>query len=161
MQKEKLIQEEHDARQHSVGAPIGNQNAKKQSGEIHHFDSENPKANKIRKEIAKEHNITENAVRTAVEVGRGIDRAAEVDDRSDHIEKSTSVFFVFAEFFRECLLCTPSARLRNRDRKRLAVICPGMAFCPRRLCDSVTHELAESNKTPPVRSRRQHPPAPP
>lgn len=81
MQKEKLIQEEHDARQHSVGASDGfrgNQYTKVVSGEIHHLASENPKANKIRKEIAEEHNITENAVRTAVEVGRGIDRAETV-----------------------------------------------------------------------------------
>lgn len=73
MQKEKLIQEEHDARQKSWGGD------RKSSGEIHHLINENPKANKIRKEIAKEHNITENAVRTAVEIGRGIDRAADVD----------------------------------------------------------------------------------
>lgn len=81
MQKAKLIQEEHDAKQHSVGAADGfrgNQYTKVVSGEIHHLANENPKANKIRKEIAKEHSITENAVRTAVEVGRGIDRAETV-----------------------------------------------------------------------------------
>lgn len=72
MQKVKLIQEEHDARQKSWGGD------RKSSGEIHHLTSENPKANKIRKEIAKEHSIAENAVRVAVEIGRGIDRAETV-----------------------------------------------------------------------------------
>lgn len=80
LQRMKLIHEEHDARQHSAGGQIGNTNAQKRSGEIHHFVSEaEHKNNKTRAEIAEEHHITPNAVRVAVEVGRGIDRAAEVD----------------------------------------------------------------------------------
>lgn len=80
IQRMKLLQEEHDARKKSIGAPTGNQNAKKQSGEIHQINSaKNPKANQIRAELADEHRVTESEVRTAVEVGRGIDRAAEVD----------------------------------------------------------------------------------
>ena len=88
LQRMKLIQEEHDARQKTVGGQAGNENAKKQSDEIHHFVSDEPqtirngspgKELKTRPTIAKEHGISESAVQTAVEVGRGIDRAAEVD----------------------------------------------------------------------------------
>lgn len=88
LQRFKLIQEEHDARQKTIGAQDGNKNAQKQSGEIHHFVSGEPevvkrgsegKELKTRPTIAKEHGITENEVKTAVEVGRGIDRAASVD----------------------------------------------------------------------------------
>lgn len=82
MQRMKLIQEEHDARQKSWGG------ARKSSGEIRHLKNDVPetvrhgapsKELKTRPTIAKEHGITESEVKTAVEVGRGIDRAAKVD----------------------------------------------------------------------------------
>ena len=88
MQRDKLLQEEHDARQKTSGGQIGNQNAKKQGGQNDHFVSEAEqnalefaKNNrmKTRYEIAVEHNISPEKVRHAVEVGRGIERAAEVD----------------------------------------------------------------------------------
>lgn len=87
----KLIQEEHDARQHTVGASDGfrgNQYSKVVSGQIGQLALDEPeivrngkpgKENTTRPTIAKEHGISEKAVRTAVEVGRGIDRAASVD----------------------------------------------------------------------------------
>jgi len=78
LQRMKLIQEEHDARKNSEKFK-GNQYVKSGGGEIHHNQNDNTKANKIRSEIAKEHGIGEGAVKTAVEVGRGIDKAAEVD----------------------------------------------------------------------------------
>jgi hypothetical protein len=68
----KLIQEEHDARKMSWGGD------RKSSGEILHLKNDDTKANKIRPEIAREHGIIERLVKTAVEVGRGIDKAAEV-----------------------------------------------------------------------------------
>lgn len=73
LQRMKLIQEEHDARKMSWGGD------RKSSGEILHLKNDDTKANKIRPEIAREHGITEGLVKTAVEVGRGIDKAAEVD----------------------------------------------------------------------------------
>lgn len=76
LQRAKLIQEEHDARMKSHGGNRGTQrdgNGKfAASGEIPHLRDN---GNKIRAEIAKEHNITQNNVRNAVEVGRGIDKA--------------------------------------------------------------------------------------
>ena len=77
IQRMKLLQEEHDARKKTQGGTGANQYtaSKEQSGEIPH----SAKANKIRAELAKEHRVTENLIRDAVEVGRGIDRAAEVD----------------------------------------------------------------------------------
>lgn len=88
IQRMKLIQEEHDARQKTSGGQVGNKNAQKQGGEIHHLVSDEPevvkrgsegKELKTRPTIAKEHGITEAKVKTSVEVGRGIDRAAEID----------------------------------------------------------------------------------
>lgn len=78
LQRIKLIQEEHDARQKSWGGD------RKSSGQIGHLKSDEPeivrngkpgKENTTRPTIAKEHGISEKEVRTAVEVGRGIDRA--------------------------------------------------------------------------------------
>ncbi len=77
-QRAKLIQEENDARQKSHGGQIGNKNAEKRSDEFHRFVSGASK-NKTRKLIAQEHNISEHQVQKAVEFGRGLDRAAEVD----------------------------------------------------------------------------------
>jgi len=87
MQRMKLIQEEHDARQHSEKFK-GNQYVKVGGGENLHHQNDAPetvhqgslgKELKTRPTIAKEHGITEGEVKTAVEVGRGIDRAAKVD----------------------------------------------------------------------------------
>lgn len=76
IQKEKLIQEEYEAKQKTQGGTGANQytSLKEQTGQKGHSASEN----KTRSEIANEHGISEKAVRTAVEVGRGIDRAEEV-----------------------------------------------------------------------------------
>jgi cupin superfamily acireductone dioxygenase involved in methionine salvage len=80
IQRMKLLQEEHDARKKTQGTNNQYVQAKKsENGETHQFRSNNPKANQIRAELANEHDITESEVRTAVEVGRGIDRAASVD----------------------------------------------------------------------------------
>lgn len=68
---DKLIQEEYEAVQKSEGGNGSNQYAKKQLGE-------NPQVAETRGVIAKEHGITENAVRSAVEFGRGLDAADEV-----------------------------------------------------------------------------------
>lgn len=80
LQRIKLLQEEHDARQHSEKFK-GNQYVKVGGGEIlqHHVSEAEHKKNKTRAEIAEEHHITPGAVKAAVEIGRGIDRAAEVD----------------------------------------------------------------------------------
>lgn len=81
IQRMKLIQEEHDARQKSWGGD------RKSSGEILHLKSEEPetvkrgfpgKELKTRPTIAREHGITEGAVKAAVEVGRAIDKAESV-----------------------------------------------------------------------------------
>lgn len=73
LQIAKLIQEEHDATQKAWGGTGANQySARMQSGENLHS------ANKTRKIIAEEHNITEGAVKAAVEFGRGLDAGDEV-----------------------------------------------------------------------------------
>ena len=74
LQRMKLIQEEYDARKKTTGGDHKSEEFKNQSGEILHLD----KQPKVRKEIAEEHKIPEGQVKAAVEVGRGIDRAAEV-----------------------------------------------------------------------------------
>lgn len=88
LQRMKLIQEEHDARQRASGFQKGHPQYKPYGGEIHHHTTDDPeivrhgapgKQMKTRPTIAKEHNISESEVKTAVEVGRGIDRAAKVD----------------------------------------------------------------------------------
>ena len=72
LQKAKLIQEEHDATQKAWGGTGANQySAKVQSGENLHS------ASKTRKVIAEEHNITQGAVKAAVEFGRGLDAGEE------------------------------------------------------------------------------------
>lgn len=90
IQRMKLIQEEHDARQHSNGASDGfrgNQYTKVVVGENHQvpeFELEIVRSGKPGKEgttrptIAREHGITENEVRTAVEIGRAIDKVENV-----------------------------------------------------------------------------------
>ena len=77
MERIKLMHEEYEATQKSSGGQIGNKNAEKRGDEIHHFVSGGN--NKTRKFIAHEHGVSEHQVQTAVEVGRGIDKAAEVD----------------------------------------------------------------------------------
>lgn len=90
LQRMKLIQEEYEARRRTIGAEDGfrgNQHTKVVSGENRHL-ADTPeivrtgtpgKIHKTRPTIAKEHNITESEVKVAVNVGRGIDRAADVD----------------------------------------------------------------------------------
>lgn len=84
IQRMKLIQEEHDARQKSYGGDRRSETFS--SGENLHLKADEPEpvrhgseSNRLktRLTIAKEHGITEGAVKTAVEVGRGIDKAEE------------------------------------------------------------------------------------
>lgn len=79
LQKMKLLQEEYEARKKTIGGQTGNKNAEKRSEENHHIVSENDKSPKLRAEMVKEHGVTDWEMQTAVEVGRGIDKAAEVD----------------------------------------------------------------------------------
>lgn len=79
LQKMKLLQEEYEARKKTIGGQAGNKNAEKRSEENHHIVSANDKSPKLRAEMVKEHGVTDWEMQTAVEVGRGIDRAAEVD----------------------------------------------------------------------------------
>lgn len=67
----KLLQEEYEARKKTWGGD------RKSSAENLHL--KNPKAPKLRAQMMKEHKIGAYEMETAVEVGRGIDRAAEVD----------------------------------------------------------------------------------
>lgn len=91
IQRAKLIQEEYEARQHTESFK-GNQYVNSGGEEIRHqqevnlvdgteipLDRKTTKEPKTREIIAKEHNIGLYEVQTAVEVGRGIDKAAEVD----------------------------------------------------------------------------------
>ena len=121
IQKMKLIQEEYEARQHSEKFK-GNQYTKKSGdGEIpqQHFvdlvtgeekplpPAKNPgKEPTTRNILAEEHKISPDDVRSAVEVGRGIDKAAAVDPdfKRDVLsgvvkaKKSDLAFFVFRKF---------------------------------------------------------------
>lgn len=77
LQRMKLIQEENDAKQKSHG---GDRRSEEFStDEIHQLNQAKGKSTGLRAVIAKEHGISESAVQTAVEVGRGIDKAAKVD----------------------------------------------------------------------------------
>lgn len=92
LQRMKLYQEEYEARQHSEQFK-GNQYTAKSGGEeIRHHQAENlvdgsaipfeyktGKEPKTREILAKEHNVSPGTIQTAVEVGRGIDRAAKID----------------------------------------------------------------------------------
>lgn len=69
---DKLIQEEYEAVQRIPGGDHKSEEFKNQSGETPHLDDKTPKTRKI---IAEEHGITEQAVRSAVEFGRGLDAA--------------------------------------------------------------------------------------
>ena len=72
---DKLLQEEYEAVQKIPGGDHKSEAFKNQSGQNDHLDSKAPKTRKI---IAEEHGITEQAVRKAVEFGRGLDAAEEV-----------------------------------------------------------------------------------
>ena len=92
LQRMKLYQEEYEARQHSEQFK-GNQYTAKSGGEeIRHHQAENlvdgsaipfeyktGKEPKTREILAKEHNVSPGTIQTAVEVGRGIDKAAAID----------------------------------------------------------------------------------
>ena len=87
VQQELLIQEKYDAMLKTSGGQIGNVNAvKKRDGQIGQLVSEEQdvtqrKPNKrgmTRSIIADEYGITEKAVRTAVEVGRGVNKGEAV-----------------------------------------------------------------------------------
>ena len=74
---DKLIQEEYEALQKSTPNPSGKNQftAKEVVGPNGHQPDKDPKTRKI---IAEEHGISEKAVRTAVEFGRGLDAAEAV-----------------------------------------------------------------------------------
>ena len=69
-QRDKLVQEEHDARLKSV--------SRNASGKFSPMDQNDP-PERTRDLVAKEHGMSPAAVMRAVESGRGIDKAAEVD----------------------------------------------------------------------------------
>ena len=74
-ERDKLIQEQYDAECKSVGGNGSNQYSYEQLGE----NLQIPKSiAPTRWKIAKEHNITEGAVKAAVEFGRGVDKGEEV-----------------------------------------------------------------------------------
>lgn len=75
MQRMKLLQEEYEARKNTSSFK-GNQYVT--SGGEENLHQQNDKAPKLRAEMMKEHNIGSYEMQTAVEVGRGIDRAEEV-----------------------------------------------------------------------------------
>lgn len=75
-QRDYLLKEQYEAQSKTIGAQIGNDNAKKQSGENDQIVSKSN--NPTREAIAREHGLTEGAVRRAVEFGRGLDAADEV-----------------------------------------------------------------------------------
>lgn len=71
-QRKKLIQEEHDAKQRII--------QRNEKGQFEPMGIFFPTGrNRTRAEIASEWNTTQGDVKTAVEFGRGVDRAAEVD----------------------------------------------------------------------------------
>lgn len=76
VQKAKLMHEEYEARQKSHGGDRRSEEFS--SDEIHHLKEAGVK-NKTRKLIAHEHGVSEHQVQLAVEMGRGLDKAAEVD----------------------------------------------------------------------------------
>lgn len=73
IQRAKLIQEQNDAMMKSHGGDRKSEQVEKSSDENHLLK------NTTRKKIAEEHGITEWEVQKSVEMGRGIDKAAEVD----------------------------------------------------------------------------------
>lgn len=84
IQRAKLIQEEYEARNRGIGGSKGfrgNQYTNLVTGEILQLPESEGENNLpvTRIAIAQEHGIGQGAVKSAVEVGRGIDKAAEVD----------------------------------------------------------------------------------
>lgn len=72
---DKLIQEEYEAMTRKTGGDHKSEQFRNQSGGNPHLDDKTPKTRKI---IAEENGITEQAVRSAVEFGRGLDAAEAV-----------------------------------------------------------------------------------
>lgn len=72
---DKLIQEEYEAMTRKTGGDHKSERFRNQSGENPHLDDKTPKTRRI---IAEENGITEQAVRSAVEFGRGLDRADDI-----------------------------------------------------------------------------------
>lgn len=77
LQYKKLIQEEHDARMKAWGGDRGNQYTVASVQNEHLADSED-KTPKTREIVAEEHNISQTAVRRAVDFGRALDKAEEI-----------------------------------------------------------------------------------
>lgn len=111
IQRAKLIQEEYEARNRGIGGSKGfrgNQYTNLVTGEILQLPESEGENNLpvTRIAIAQEHGIGQGAVKSAVEVGRGIDKAAEVDPdfKRDVLsgvvkaKKSDLAFFVFRKF---------------------------------------------------------------
>lgn len=72
---DKLLQEEYDAMTRKTGGDRKSDAFKNQSGENLHLDNKEPKTRQI---VAEQNGITEGAVKSAVEFGRGLDKADEV-----------------------------------------------------------------------------------
>lgn len=74
-QRDYLLMQEYEAQSKTEGAPVGNRNAQKQLGAKAQVVSERNTTNDTRSIVAQNHGITQNAVRRAVEFGRGLDKA--------------------------------------------------------------------------------------
>lgn len=80
IQRAKLLQEEYDARLNTRGGDHKSEQFMNQKVENRLIDSgKTAEKNPVRHAVAVEHNLNPSAVRDAVFVGRGIDKAAEVD----------------------------------------------------------------------------------
>lgn len=73
-----IICQEYEAQSKTVGAPIGNENAKKQFGANHQIVSENKNPKTTREIIAESHGISQHEVKKSVEFGRGLDEAEKI-----------------------------------------------------------------------------------
>lgn len=71
-QKKYLIGKQYEAEKHSIGAPLGNNNAKQSGQNVHFVSSE-----KTSEKIARENNVNERYVRRAEHFAKGVDIAEE------------------------------------------------------------------------------------
>lgn len=78
LQRQKLLQEEYDARLKTRGGDHKSESFKNQSVENQHFDSEDDTRNKTRANVAEEHGVSQDKVRRAVAFGRALDKAEEL-----------------------------------------------------------------------------------
>lgn len=165
IQRAKLLQEEYDARLNTRGGDHKSEQFMNQKVENRLIDSDKTaEKNPVRHAVAVEHNLNPSAVRDAVFVGRGIDKAAEVDPdfkrdvlsgavkakKSDlaffdfwkimgEFDRTQNVFFVSWKYLE---LTQPPASPR--------LYAPGRGIIPRRIGNNVTHitvkQIAQAGK---------------